>query len=107
MFVESEDAPPTRGTTLGSSHNSASKSRDRWFIGRGRAVLSRAAIFRQEQGVAVEMLQRVYRHPSLYELTTKWVEGVFLQHLPSVVAAHVFGAFMVTFGPVHHLGKSF
>ncbi|GAQ77725.1 hypothetical protein KFL_000030055 [Klebsormidium nitens] len=91
VHVESLFPAPTRGTTLGSSHDAATPSRDRWFIGRGRALLSRAAIFRQEQGIAVEMVHRVYSHPSLYDLTTQWAEGVFLQHLPSVVAACVLG----------------
>lgn len=43
------------------------------------------------------MGRRVYSHPSLYDLTTQWAEGVFLQHLPSVVAAHVLGGDSVSY----------
>ena len=36
------------------------------YIGKGKAMLSRTSIFRDIQGVAVEMVDRVYRLPPLH-----------------------------------------
>ncbi|WVZ93309.1 hypothetical protein U9M48_039298 [Paspalum notatum var. saurae] len=56
------------------------------YIGQGIAAMSRAGIFRVTHGVAVEMTERVYKLPSFNDV----LEGeIFLQNLPSIVAAHV------------------
>ncbi|CAK9874412.1 unnamed protein product [Sphagnum jensenii] len=79
----------TRGTTLSSQHANSQfedTSRSGWFIGTGRAMMTRASLFRETKGVAVEMVDRVFDLPSFNGLLTG---DIFLQNLPSVVAAHV------------------
>jgi hypothetical protein len=39
-------------------------SRSQWFIGTGRAMMTRASLFRETKGVAVEMVDRVFDLPS-------------------------------------------
>jgi len=39
-------------------------SRSGWFIGTGRAMMTRASLFREIKGVAVEMVDRVFDLPS-------------------------------------------
>eukprot|EP00897_Mesotaenium_endlicherianum_P005071 jgi/Mesen1/4592/ME000232S03853 len=79
----------TRGAILGSEHAHSQMGgvdRTRWFIGRGRALMSRAALFREPRGVAVHMLRRVFELPPFSGM----MQGrVFLQNLPSIVAARV------------------
>ncbi|XP_010557151.1 PREDICTED: putative methyltransferase NSUN6 [Tarenaya hassleriana] len=76
----------TRGTTLqGLQTDPYYCERNGLYIGQGTAMLSRAGIFRVLEGIAVDMNNRVFRLPSLYNV----LEGeVFLQNLPSIVAAH-------------------
>ncbi|KAG2241194.1 hypothetical protein Bca52824_096824 [Brassica carinata] len=51
----------------------------------GTAMLSRAGMFRVSHGVAVDLNNRVFRLPSFHNV----LEGeIFLQNLPSIVAAH-------------------
>eukprot|EP00850_Spirogloea_muscicola_P005372 SM000024S07834 [mRNA] locus=s24:880544:884052:+ [translate_table: standard] len=85
----------TRGTTLGSAHASAfepgpapTSDRRYWLIGVGRAVVSRTKMFRDSSGMAVQMLQRVFDLPPCHSLLPKLV---FLQNLPSILAAYVLG----------------
>ncbi|KAL2493642.1 NOL1/NOP2/sun family protein [Forsythia ovata] len=55
------------------------------YIGQGTTMLSRAGIFRVSEGVAVDMVHRVYKLPSFRDL----LEGeIFLQNLPSIITAH-------------------
>ncbi|WZZ56689.1 hypothetical protein YC2023_056796 [Brassica napus] len=55
------------------------------YIGMGTAMLSRAGMFRVSHGVAVDLNNRVFRLPSFHNV----LEGeIFLQNLPSIVAAH-------------------
>ncbi|XP_074287134.1 rRNA (cytosine-C(5))-methyltransferase NOP2C [Silene latifolia] len=55
------------------------------YIGQGTAMMSRAGIFRVLQGVAICMSNRVFDLPSF----NKVLEGdIFLQNLPSIIAAH-------------------
>ncbi|KAI5084594.1 hypothetical protein GOP47_0000763 [Adiantum capillus-veneris] len=79
----------TRGTILLSEHGNAQleqNERARCYIGKGRAMLSRTAIFRELHGIAVEMVDRVYSLPPLHGV----LKGdIFLQNLPSIVAARV------------------
>ncbi|KAJ6847889.1 putative methyltransferase NSUN6 isoform X1 [Iris pallida] len=50
------------------------------------ASMSRTGMFRALKGIAVEMIQRVYKLPSFNNV----LEGeIFLQNLPSIVTAHV------------------
>ncbi|RAL42801.1 hypothetical protein DM860_009308 [Cuscuta australis] len=76
----------TRGTVLqGSQADPLYSERSGLYIGQGTAMLSRAGIFRVPGGVAVDMHNRVYELPSFNEL----LEGeIFLQNLPSIIAAH-------------------
>ncbi|KAH0851145.1 hypothetical protein HID58_094959 [Brassica napus] len=98
----------TRGTTLqglpsGKNHNSSFFfalvtyhmgnistypfycERSGLYIGMGTAMLSRAGMFRVSHGVAVDLNNRVFRLPSFHNV----LEGeIFLQNLPSIVAAH-------------------
>jgi hypothetical protein len=39
------------------------EERSGWFIGIGRAMMTRASLFRETKGVAVEMVNRVYDLP--------------------------------------------
>lgn len=55
------------------------------YIGQGTTMMSRAGIFRVLQGVAISMSNRVYDLPSFNNV----LEGeIFLQNLPSIIAAH-------------------
>uniref|UniRef100_A0A7N0T2R5 SAM-dependent MTase RsmB/NOP-type domain-containing protein n=1 Tax=Kalanchoe fedtschenkoi TaxID=63787 RepID=A0A7N0T2R5_KALFE len=55
------------------------------YIGEGTAALSRAGMFRVNEGVAVDMHNRVFKLPSLHGV----LEGeIFLQNLPSIISAH-------------------
>ncbi|XP_030482908.2 rRNA (cytosine-C(5))-methyltransferase NOP2C [Cannabis sativa] len=76
----------TRGTIMqGSCTDLYYSERNRLYIGKGKAMLSRTGIFRVLQGVAVEMCNRVFKLPSFYDV----LEGeIFLQNLPSIIAAH-------------------
>ncbi|XP_062105721.1 rRNA (cytosine-C(5))-methyltransferase NOP2C [Humulus lupulus] len=76
----------TRGTIMQGSHTDPYHSeRNGLYIGKGKAMLSRSGIFRVLQGVAVDMCDRVFKLPSFYEV----LEGeIFLQNLPSIIAAH-------------------
>ncbi|KAG0580762.1 hypothetical protein KC19_4G197400 [Ceratodon purpureus] len=79
----------TRGTTLSSEHAKSQfkdEERSGWFVGIGRAMMTRASLFRETKGVAVEMVNRVYDLPPFSGLLNG---DIFLQNLPSVVAAHV------------------
>ncbi|KAI0524757.1 hypothetical protein KFK09_004142 [Dendrobium nobile] len=77
----------TRGTVLqGSEADPQYLERNGMYIGQGITKFSRAGMFRASEGIAVEMTDRVYRLPSFHNL----LEGeIFLQNLPSIVAAHV------------------
>lgn len=77
----------TRGTVLqGLQTDPYYFERNGLYIGQGNTMLSRAGIFRVSQGVAVDMSNRVFQLPSFNDL----LEGeIFLQNLPSIVAAHV------------------
>ncbi|KAI5682974.1 hypothetical protein M9H77_04202 [Catharanthus roseus] len=76
------------------------------YIGQGTTMLSRAGIFRVSEGVAVDMTNRVYKLPSfngkvsffwsnitptndyLFDIEDLLEGEIFLQNLPSIVAAH-------------------
>eukprot|EP00249_Psilotum_nudum_P007373 c20508_g1_i3 orf=667-2094(+) len=79
----------TRGTVLYSGHAKSQfedSARKGWFIGKGKTLLSRAGLFREKQGVAIEMVDRVYKHPPFHGI----LKGeIFLQNLPSIIAAVV------------------
>ncbi|KAL5571345.1 hypothetical protein UlMin_020942 [Ulmus minor] len=76
----------TRGIVLqGLQSDPYYSERTGLYIGQGKAMLSRAGIFRVSSGVAVDMCNRVFKLPSLHKV----LEGeIFLQNLPSIVAAH-------------------
>ncbi|KAK9742254.1 hypothetical protein RND81_03G159000 [Saponaria officinalis] len=76
----------TRGTILqGVDTDPHYIQRKGLYIGQGTAMMSRAGIFRVLQGVAICMSHRVFDLPSF----NKVLEGdIFLQNLPSIVAAH-------------------
>uniref|UniRef100_A0A1J3H6D0 Putative methyltransferase NSUN6 n=1 Tax=Noccaea caerulescens TaxID=107243 RepID=A0A1J3H6D0_NOCCA len=76
----------TRGTTLqGLPTDPFYCERSGLYIGMGTAMLSRAGMFRVSHGVAVDLSNRVFRLPSFHSV----LEGeIFLQNLPSIVAAH-------------------
>ncbi|CAA7026411.1 unnamed protein product [Microthlaspi erraticum] len=76
----------TRGTTLqGLPTDPFYCERSGLYIGMGTTMLSRAGMFRVTHGVAVDLSNRVFRLPSLHNV----LEGeIFLQNLPSIVAAH-------------------
>lgn len=79
----------TRGTTLSSEHAKSQfndEDRSGWFIGIGRAMMTRATLFREAKGVAVEMVHRAYNLPPFSGVLSG---DIFLQNLPSVVATHV------------------
>ncbi|KAL0797436.1 hypothetical protein Bca101_052610 [Brassica carinata] len=72
----------TRGTTL---QDPFYCERSGLYIGMGTAMLSRVGMFRVPHGVAVDLSNRVFRLPSFHNV----LEGeIFLQNLPSIVAAH-------------------
>uniref|UniRef100_J3MSJ7 SAM-dependent MTase RsmB/NOP-type domain-containing protein n=2 Tax=Oryza brachyantha TaxID=4533 RepID=J3MSJ7_ORYBR len=77
----------TRGTVLqGLQSDAHYEERKGLYIGQGITAMSRSGIFRVPHGVAVEMTERVYKLPSFNDV----LEGeIFLQNLPSVVAARV------------------
>ncbi|CAO2210762.1 unnamed protein product [Urochloa humidicola] len=77
----------TRGTVLqGLQSDAHYEERKGLYIGQGIAAMSRSGIFRVPHGIAVEMTERVYKLPSFNDV----LEGeIFLQNLPSVVAACV------------------
>ncbi|KAK1608458.1 hypothetical protein QYE76_032131 [Lolium multiflorum] len=77
----------TRGIVLQGLRSDAHyEERKGLYIGQGIAAMSRAGIFRVLHGVAVEMTERVYKLPSFNDV----LEGeIFLQNLPSIVAARV------------------
>ncbi|KAG6542737.1 hypothetical protein Mapa_015812 [Marchantia paleacea] len=76
----------TRGTTLESEHAVTRSTRSNYFIGMGRMRMSRTALFREIRGVAVEMTKRIFDLPPFHGV----LEGqIFLQNLPSIVAARV------------------
>ncbi|KAK8588594.1 hypothetical protein V6N13_087504 [Hibiscus sabdariffa] len=76
----------TRGTVLqGLPTDPFYFERNGLYIGQGTTKLSRTGIFRAFQGIAVDMNNRVFKLPSFYDV----LEGeIFLQNLPSIVAAH-------------------
>ncbi|WZZ77371.1 hypothetical protein YC2023_097943 [Brassica napus] len=76
----------TRGTTLqGLPSDPFYCERRGLYIGMGTTRLSRAGMFRVPHGVAVDLSNRVFRLPSFHNV----LEGeIFLQNLPSIVAAH-------------------
>ncbi|KAB2004060.1 hypothetical protein ES319_D11G172000v1 [Gossypium barbadense] len=76
----------TRGTVLqGLPTDPYHFERHGLYIGQGTTMLSRAGIFRASQGIAVDMNNRVFKLPSFYDV----LEGeIFLQNLPSIIAAH-------------------
>ncbi|XP_061342833.1 rRNA (cytosine-C(5))-methyltransferase NOP2C isoform X2 [Gastrolobium bilobum] len=76
----------TRGTVLqGSQTDPYYFERNGLCIGQGTAMMSRAGMFRVSEGVGVDMKDRVYELHSFHNV----LEGeIFLQNLPSIVAAH-------------------
>ncbi|WRX10684.1 SAM-dependent methyltransferase RsmB/NOP2-type - like 3 [Theobroma cacao] len=76
----------TRGTVLqGLQTDPYYFERNGLYIGQGTTMLSRARIFRASQGIAVDMNNQVFKLPSFHDV----LEGeIFLQNLPSIVAAH-------------------
>ncbi|KAJ7965059.1 NOL1/NOP2/sun family protein [Quillaja saponaria] len=76
----------TRGTILqGSQTDPYYFERSGLYIGQGKAMMSRAGMFRVTEGVAVDMNARVFKLPSFHNV----LEGeIFLQNLPSIVTAH-------------------
>ncbi|KAI9114705.1 hypothetical protein K1719_014403 [Acacia pycnantha] len=76
----------TRGTVLqGSQADPYYFERSGLYIGQGTTMMSRAGMFRVCKGVAVDMKDRVYELPSFHNV----LEGdIFLQNLPSIIAAH-------------------
>ncbi|XP_068666034.1 rRNA (cytosine-C(5))-methyltransferase NOP2C isoform X2 [Aristolochia californica] len=77
----------TRGTVLqGLETDPQYHERRGMYIGQGTTMMSRAGIFRESSGVAVEMTKRVFELPSFNDV----LEGeIFLQNLPSIVTARV------------------
>ncbi|CAM8989121.1 unnamed protein product [Rhodiola kirilowii] len=76
----------TRGIVLqGSETDPQFFERKGLYIGEGTASLSRAGMFRVNEGIAVDMHNRVFKLPSLHGV----LEGdIFLQNLPSIISAH-------------------
>ncbi|KAL6646447.1 hypothetical protein ACP70R_018055 [Stipagrostis hirtigluma subsp. patula] len=77
----------TRGTVLqGLQSDAHYDERKGLYIGQGITAMSRTGIFRVPHGIAVDMTDRVYKLPSFNDV----LEGeIFLQNLPSIVAARV------------------
>lgn len=46
-------------------------ARSGWFIGTGRAMMTRANLFRESNGVAVQMLNRVFDLPPFHGATSE------------------------------------
>lgn len=78
----------TRGSILRPDNELGMQDLSKWFIGKGRARLSRAGIFRATHGTAVEMTERVFNLPPCHGIPRR---SIFLQNLPSIVTAHVLG----------------
>ena len=57
------------------------------YIGKGKAMLSRTSIFRDIQGVAVEMVDRVYRLPPLHGMFCAVIQH-FLWENKRFIAVH-------------------
>lgn len=76
----------TRGIVLqGSETDPYYLERNGLYIGQGTAMLSRAGMFRVTEGLGVDMKDRVYELHSFHNV----LEGeIFLQNLPSIIAAH-------------------
>ncbi|XP_057955404.1 rRNA (cytosine-C(5))-methyltransferase NOP2C isoform X3 [Malania oleifera] len=76
----------TRGTVLqGFETDPHYFERKGLYIGHGTAMMSRAGFFRVSEGLAVDMSNRVFKLASFHDV----LEGeIFLQNLPSVIAAH-------------------
>uniref|UniRef100_A0A0D3GZI3 SAM-dependent MTase RsmB/NOP-type domain-containing protein n=1 Tax=Oryza barthii TaxID=65489 RepID=A0A0D3GZI3_9ORYZ len=82
VSVAIEQPAEDGGWTVDAHH----EERKGLYIGQGITAMSRSGIFRVPHGVAVEMTERVYKLPSFNDV----LEGeIFLQNLPSVVAARV------------------
>lgn len=77
----------TRGTTLSGAETDAYYAeRHGWYIGQGIALMSRTGIFKETHGVAIKMVNRIYRLPPFHGV----LKGeIFLQNLPSIVTALV------------------
>ncbi|PWA84504.1 NOL1/NOP2/sun family protein [Artemisia annua] len=77
----------TRGIVLqGQKTDPQYLERDGMYIGQGIATMSRAGIFRDLSGLGVDMTDRVFRLDSFNDV----MKGdIFLQNLPSIIAAHV------------------
>ncbi|XP_038709669.1 tRNA (cytosine(72)-C(5))-methyltransferase NSUN6 isoform X2 [Tripterygium wilfordii] len=77
----------TRGTVLQALESDPYHfERSGLYIGQGTTMLSRAGIFRVPGGIAVDMNNQVFKLPSFNDV----LEGeIFLQNLPSIVAAQV------------------
>ncbi|XP_057854316.2 rRNA (cytosine-C(5))-methyltransferase NOP2C isoform X1 [Cryptomeria japonica] len=80
----------TRGTILSGEEGDAYYSeRSGFYIGKGTALMSRTGIFRETKGIAIKMVDKIYRHPPFHGV----LKGeIFLQNLPSIIAAHVLDA---------------
>lgn len=52
------------------------EERSGWFIGIGRAMMTRASLFRETKGVAVEMVNRVYDLPPFSGTFSVEISGV-------------------------------
>ncbi|XP_057467945.1 rRNA (cytosine-C(5))-methyltransferase NOP2C isoform X2 [Actinidia eriantha] len=76
----------TRGTVLqGLQTDSYFFERNGLYIGQGTTMMSRAQMFRVPKGIAVDLHDRVFKLPSFHDV----LEGeIFLQNLPSIIAAH-------------------
>mmetsp|Transcript_26195 Transcript_26195/g.62302 ORF Transcript_26195/g.62302 Transcript_26195/m.62302 type:complete len:414 (-) Transcript_26195:294-1535(-) len=79
-------AAMTRGTTLGSEHDAGARDGGRFFLGMGEALMGRSEIFRRTEGMAVRMVQPLFRIPHAEGLLPG---AAMLQNLPSAVAAAV------------------
>ena len=61
------------------------EERSGWFIGIGRAMMTRGSLFRETKGVAVEMVNRVFDLPpfsgNFYAETAfrKWICSILLK----------------------------
>ncbi|XP_047333201.1 rRNA (cytosine-C(5))-methyltransferase NOP2C [Impatiens glandulifera] len=78
--------PMTRGTVLpGLETDPYYFERHGLYIGQGTSMVSRVGLFRALEGIAVDMTNKVFKLPSFNNV----LEGeVFLQNLPSIIAAH-------------------
>ncbi|PNY12841.1 methyltransferase NSUN6-like protein, partial [Trifolium pratense] len=92
----------TRGITLqGSETDPYYLERNGLYIGQGTAMLSRAGMFRVTEGLGVDMKDRVYELHSFHNV----LEGeIFLQNLPSIIAAHALGT-VAAWSTVAHLAS--